>query len=164
VDHEPGFRQGLPGGDHGELDEPAHAAGLLAAQADLRLEVLYLARHLARHPRGIEGLDPPRTRPSRLYLLPGLPCGLAERGEHAGAGDDDPGAVHHSAVGAPPQRRQVAAQPAPAPQETSRTTLPRRTRPSATASKSAIRGADRKSTRLNSSRLVISYAVFCLKK
>src|SRR5256885_4731695 len=28
----------------------------------------------------------------------------------------------------------------------------------------AVRGADRKSTRLNSSHLVISYAVFCLKK
>src|SRR5256885_6776736 len=28
----------------------------------------------------------------------------------------------------------------------------------------AARGADRKSTRLNSSHLVISYAVFCLKK
>src|SRR2546426_1666126 len=27
-----------------------------------------------------------------------------------------------------------------------------------------VRGADRKSTRLNSSHLVISYAVFCLKK
>src|SRR5256885_4420783 len=27
-----------------------------------------------------------------------------------------------------------------------------------------LRGADRKSTRLNSSHLVISYAVFCLKK
>src|SRR5256885_6125428 len=29
---------------------------------------------------------------------------------------------------------------------------------------SALHGADRKSTRLNSSHLVISYAVFCLKK
>src|SRR5256885_7520942 len=28
----------------------------------------------------------------------------------------------------------------------------------------ALRGTDRKSTRLNSSHLVISYAVFCLKK
>src|SRR3989454_7110085 len=28
----------------------------------------------------------------------------------------------------------------------------------------AVRGRDRKSTRLNSSHLVISYAVFCLKK
>src|SRR5256885_7944034 len=28
----------------------------------------------------------------------------------------------------------------------------------------AVRGGDRKSTRLNSSHLVISYAVFCLKK
>src|SRR5256885_11032127 len=28
----------------------------------------------------------------------------------------------------------------------------------------AVEGADRKSTRLNSSHLVISYAVFCLKK
>src|SRR2546426_3308538 len=33
-----------------------------------------------------------------------------------------------------------------------------------TASPSAARGRDRKSTRLNSSHLVISYAVFCLKK
>src|SRR5688500_9957559 len=41
-----------------------------------------------------------------------------------------------------------------------------RTRPStATASFSAtITASDRKSTRLNSSHLVISYAVFCLKK
>src|SRR5256885_5129716 len=32
------------------------------------------------------------------------------------------------------------------------------------ASRLELRGADRKSTRLNSSHLVISYAVFCLKK
>src|SRR5256885_11822451 len=32
------------------------------------------------------------------------------------------------------------------------------------AARSAFRPADRKSTRLNSSHLVISYAVFCLKK
>src|ERR1022692_1045776 len=33
-----------------------------------------------------------------------------------------------------------------------------------TARRSASEGLDRKSTRLNSSHLVISYAVFCLKK
>src|SRR5688500_19169142 len=32
------------------------------------------------------------------------------------------------------------------------------------ASRNAPQGSDRKSTRLNSSHLVISYAVFCLKK
>src|SRR2546426_7005977 len=32
------------------------------------------------------------------------------------------------------------------------------------AARKAVSGADRKSTRLNSSHLVISYAVFCLKK
>src|SRR5205823_1759814 len=83
---------------------------------------------------------PPGARPSRLDLLPGLPGRLAERGEHPGPGDDDAGAVHHSAVGAPPQRRQLAAQAAPVPQETKRTSVPDRTRPSRTASKSAIRG------------------------
>src|SRR5256885_10947020 len=35
---------------------------------------------------------------------------------------------------------------------------------SATATKSRRKPGDRKSTRLNSSHLVISYAVFCLKK
>src|SRR2546426_8152789 len=39
-----------------------------------------------------------------------------------------------------------------------------RSRPSCEALESAPRSADRKSTRLNSSHLVISYAVFCLKK
>src|SRR2546426_4514663 len=34
----------------------------------------------------------------------------------------------------------------------------------ATRNRCRIRGQDRKSTRLNSSHLVISYAVFCLKK
>src|SRR5256885_12559375 len=34
----------------------------------------------------------------------------------------------------------------------------------ATGERGAIRNRDRKSTRLNSSHLVISYAVFCLKK
>src|SRR5205807_10207399 len=38
----------------------------------------------------------------------------------------------------------------------------RHTRPSAWSS--TVSGEDRKSTRLNSSHLVISYAVFCLKK
>src|SRR5205807_9143862 len=33
-----------------------------------------------------------------------------------------------------------------------------------TAGRAVFRGQDRKSTRLNSSHLVISYAVFCLKK
>src|SRR5256885_9161645 len=37
-------------------------------------------------------------------------------------------------------------------------------RPSLLAKFDAHRSADRKSTRLNSSHLVISYAVFCLKK
>src|SRR2546426_8428969 len=35
---------------------------------------------------------------------------------------------------------------------------------SAATSESDLRSSDRKSTRLNSSHLVISYAVFCLKK
>src|SRR2546426_3038725 len=38
------------------------------------------------------------------------------------------------------------------------------TRPDARAAVAGRRGGDRKSTRLNSSHLVISYAVFCLKK
>src|SRR5256885_12213733 len=36
--------------------------------------------------------------------------------------------------------------------------------PLANAERAAAEGRDRKSTRLNSSHLVISYAVFCLKK
>src|SRR2546426_5835544 len=43
-----------------------------------------------------------------------------------------------------------------------RQTLPVRDR--ARLLRPAVRGLDRKSTRLNSSHLVISYAVFCLKK
>src|SRR5256885_8843116 len=39
-----------------------------------------------------------------------------------------------------------------------------RAKSSATSSASACSASDRKSTRLNSSHLVISYAVFCLKK
>src|SRR2546426_9343198 len=39
-----------------------------------------------------------------------------------------------------------------------------RTRPPPSGGRAALSQADRKSTRLNSSHLVISYAVFCLKK
>src|SRR5256885_825116 len=45
-----------------------------------------------------------------------------------------------------------------------RTTPPRRPRPAAPGSPGPRPNPDRKSTRLNSSHLVISYAVFCLKK
>src|SRR5256885_11456471 len=48
-----------------------------------------------------------------------------------------------------------------------RTTAPRRTTHPPSGRRSTFpcsTGADRKSTRLNSSHLVISYAVFCLKK
>src|SRR5256885_8423873 len=56
------------------------------------------------------------------------------------------------AVGGPPHR---PIQPARRPRRLRRA-LPRGPRPD--------RASDRKSTRLNSSHLVISYAVFCLKK
>src|SRR2546426_8393904 len=47
---------------------------------------------------------------------------------------------------------------------TATTWSPKRSLASAASAESPLTSTDRKSTRLNSSHLVISYAVFCLKK
>src|SRR5205807_4829915 len=74
-------------------------------------------------------------------------------------------------AGRPPRRPPPCGRAAPlrTPRGSSRNRRRRRTscrgRPSAPArGRRPRRGLDRKSTRLNSSHLVISYAVFCLKK
>src|SRR5688500_19669356 len=69
------------------------------------------------------------------------------RGPEAGG----PRAALRGRPGAPPHRRRWRGRGSPPPRGRARGT-PARSRP------------DRKSTRLNSSHLVISYAVFCLKK
>src|SRR5207253_10877710 len=57
-----------------------------------------------------------------------------------------------------------ASRPAPAAPEARRSTATPTTSPTAPSGLRCSRSRDRKSTRLNSSHVAISYAVFCLKK
>src|SRR5205807_8710804 len=97
---------------------------------------------------------PSRTYPLSLHdALPIWADALPRPGDRPGLG---------------PDRRQSAGPPGagpPALQEgTDLRGLRRHPRPEADGRQEVDQGGDRKSTRLNSSHLVISYAVFCLKK
>src|SRR2546426_7788726 len=85
-------------------------------------------------------------RPPRSTLFPYTTLFRSQRDEEAEQGEARHRLEHvcHTEHGAPPRR-------APREQDAQRHA-------------DRDRGADRKSTRLNSSHLVISYAVFCLKK
>src|SRR5688500_19983970 len=94
----------------------------------------------------------PASAPSTLSLHDALPISLGLGGGHR------PGARRNRAMGTARSRRTTLAATGSHPAEHA---PPRRQEMSAVA---IITGQDRKSTRLNSSHLVISYAVFCLKK
>src|SRR5205814_2637519 len=89
--------------------------------------------------------EPTPSETSTLSLHDALPiCACAAGGRAAGESARPPGGTPEDA---PPRRADRA-----------------RTAPACPSSRSRPRARDRKSTRLNSSHLGISYAVFCLKK
>src|SRR5690625_1700240 len=96
--------------------------------------------------------------PASRSRVPGLRVHAVDAaGDRAAAGGEGP-AVARPAAGAPGRRRMLAAPGA-------RGRPPRQQADRGRARRVAGRaGADRKSTRLNSSHVAMSYAVFCLKK
>src|SRR5205807_8695643 len=107
---------------------------------------------------------PPHPRPPPLPPTPPTPHPLPTT--HPPPTPPPPLSLHDALPICPPAGASVAPAPGPGPPNTLRR-LPSDTVPASGVNRkqrSRRKPQDRKSTRLNSSHLVISYAVFCLKK
>jgi hypothetical protein len=96
---QPGVGQRLPGGGQGQLRQPGHAAGLLAAEVGHRVEALHLAGDARLVVGGVEEGDGADAGAAGADGLPGRGRVVAEGVEGAEAGGDDSSVVGDGAAG-----------------------------------------------------------------